>query len=200
MPRSPGPLRRRRAARAARSALAAAAGALLAGCAALAGASLSLSIDSDGDPEARFEALGSWDWLPAPADARDLPTAPSADPLEARVRDAIADELEARGYPRRPGAPTFWVHPMVRVEDVVAAEAQDVHEEVPVWMRPALRDTHVIVGQRGHLVVDLVDPATRRLLWRGAVSGAVDPSASAAQRDARLREGVRRLLARFPPR
>ena len=88
---------------------------------------------------------------------------------------------------------------MARVDDVVAAEAQPVYAEVPVWMRPALRDTHVIVGQRGQLVADVIDPGTRRPLWRGAVSGAVEPSASAARRDARLREAVRRLLERFPP-
>jgi hypothetical protein len=170
--------------------------AALAGCASLAGGSL--SIETDWDPEAHFDALSSWDWLPGPADSGDF-AAPQPSPSDERVRAAVAAELEARGYPRTSGAPSFWVHPMARIEDVVAAEAQAVYAEVPPWMRDALRDTHVIVGQRGLLVVDVIDPTTRRPLWRGAVGGGVDSAASPAARARRLREAVRRLLERFPP-
>lgn len=171
--------------------------AILAGCASLTGGGL--AVETDWDPQARFGSLATWDWLPGPADSGDFAAPRPAAVRDERVRAAIAAELAARGYPRSSAAPSFWVHPMARVEDVVAAEAQEVYAEIPPWMRPALRDTHVIVGQRGLLVVDLIDPATRRPLWRGAVSGAVDPSASLAARDRRLREAVRRLLEGFPP-
>lgn len=116
------------------------------------------------------------------------------------MRAAVAAELAARGYPRTPGAPSFWVNPQATIEDVVAVEAQAYYAQVPPWMRDALRDTHVIQGQRGMLVVDMVDPATRLPFWRGVVSGAVDRTGSPAARDRNLREAVRRLLERFPPR
>ena len=178
--------------RAARAALAVA---LLAGCASVGGRSL--AVESDWDPSAPFASLSTWDWLPAAPLSGDLAglAAPVADAL---LRDAVGAELVARGYPR--GAPpTFWVHPLASIEDVVAVEAQAYYAQVPPWMRDALRDTHAIIGQRGVLVVDLIDPATRLPFWRGAVSGAVDRSASPEARTRRLREAARRLLARFPP-
>lgn len=171
---------------------------MLGGCASRSGGPL--SVETDWDLQARFEMLSGWDWLPGLGPSGDFAAAPPPPRADERVRAAVAAELEARGYPRTSAAPTFWVHPMARIEDVVAAEAQAVYAEIPPWMRGALRDTHVIVGQRGLLVVDVIDPATRRPLWRGAVGGAVDPGASIAARDRRLREAVRRLLERFPPR
>jgi len=157
-----------------------------------------LSVETDWDPRAPFAALSSWDWLPAPPASGDFGRL-SAPVVDARARAAVAAELAARGFPRAPSAPTFWVHPLATIEDVVAVEAQAYYDQVPPWMRDALRDTHVIEGQRGVLVVDLIDPATRLPFWRGVVSGAVDPSASPAAREQRLREAVRRLLERFPP-
>lgn len=178
-----------------RTARAALAIVLLAGCASVGGRSL--TVEADWDPNAPLTSLSTWDWLPAPPPSSDLAglAAPVADAL---VRDAVAAELAARGYAR--GAPpSFWVHPLASIEDVVAVEAQAYYAQVPPWMRDALRDTHAITGQRGVLVVDLIDPATRLPFWRGAISGAVDRSASPEARIRRLREAAHRLLARFPP-
>jgi hypothetical protein len=167
------------------------------GCASLTGASL--TIGTDWDPEVSFSALTSWDWLPAPPASDDL-GAPAVPVADERVRAAVAAALEARGHPRARGAPSFWVHPLATVEDVVPAETRFYYSQVPPWMRDALRDTHAIEGQRGTLVVDLIDPATRLPFWRGVASGALDPRAAPAAREERLREAARRLLARFPPR
>lgn len=158
-----------------------------------------LHVESDWDRSARFDALRTLDWLPAPAGSGDLPR-PAQPELDARVRRAVAEGLAARGFPRDSAAPSFWVHPLAAVEDVVAAEAQHYYAMTPEWMRPALRGTHVVLGQRGVLVVDVVDPTSRTLLWRGSVNGAVDPDASAAARERRLRDAVGRVLAGFPPR
>jgi len=168
-----------------------------AGCAALSGPRF--AVETDWDPGARFDSLSTWDWLPAPPASGDV-GAPAAPAVDARVRAAVAAELAARGHPRTERAPSFWVSAMASVEDVVAVEARDYYAQVPPWMRDALRDTHVITGQRGVLVVDAIDPATRVPFWRGVVSGAVEPRASAEARDARLRAAVRQLLERFPPR
>lgn len=164
-----------------------------------AGGCSTLHVESDWNHHARFDALRTWDWLPARAGSGDLPG--SAQPvLDARVRRAVAEGLAARGFPRDPAVPTFWVHPLAAVEDVVAAEAAHFYSMTPEWMRPALRSTHAVRGQRGVLVVDVIDPASRTLLWRGTVNGAVDAEASLAARDRRLRQAVTRVLAGFPPR
>ncbi|MEB2346233.1 MAG: DUF4136 domain-containing protein [Deltaproteobacteria bacterium] len=158
-----------------------------------------LHVESDWNHGTRFETLRTWDWLPAPSGSGDLPA--SAQPaLDERVRSAVAEGLAARGYPHDPVAPTFWVHPLAVVEDVVAAEAAHFYSMTPEWMRPSLRGTHAVLGQRGVLVVDVIDPVSRTLLWRGTVSGAVDAEASLAARNRRLREAVAQVLAGFPPR
>lgn len=157
-----------------------------------------LAIETDWDPTTRFGALTTWDWQPAAPGSGDV--GPTVTPVtDAQVRAAVAAELQSRGYPRAPHAPDFWVRPVATVEDVVAAEAQFFYDQTPPWMRDALRDTHAIAGRRGVLVIDVVDPATRLPVWRGVVSGAVDPRATPEARTRRLRDATRRLLERFPP-
>jgi hypothetical protein len=52
----------------------------------------------------------------------------------------------------------------------------------------------------GTLLVDFIDPATKRVIWRGTAQSRVNESRDPEERQALLRAAVERLLAQFPPR
>jgi len=53
--------------------------------------------------------------------------------------------------------------------------------------------------EEGTLILDLKDPFSGKILWRGSVTAVIDPSANSKKRQARINEAVGKLLASFPP-
>jgi hypothetical protein len=51
----------------------------------------------------------------------------------------------------------------------------------------------------GTLLIDVIAPDTKDLLWRGSATAVVDPGANAERREARIDDAVTQVLARFPP-
>ena len=60
------------------------------------------------------------------------------------------------------------------------------------------QDTTAYEYEQGTLILDIVDPASNRLIWRASAQAEVDRRASQEKRDRRLAEAVARMLARLP--
>jgi hypothetical protein len=158
-----------------------------------------LTVASRHDPAFDFTAVETFAW----GEAR-----PTGDPrlddlqLDARLQAAVGDALARRGLRVDPEAPdlTVWFYKALqdRVDVVVVgrgggfARAQESSEV-------GTAETHVDIYSRGGLVLDLVDARTNSVVWRGRVTGRVEPDAPLERRDARLRRAVDELLAEFPP-
>ncbi len=54
--------------------------------------------------------------------------------------------------------------------------------------------------REGSLVVDIVDPATNKLIWRGVASKRITKELKQAQREKVIAQAVNRMLANFPPK
>jgi hypothetical protein len=165
---------------------------ILAGCS-------TMQIATDYDVEADFVGLKTYDWLPRPETA-------SADPrinstlLESRVHNAVDAELAAKGYVKdASGSPDFLVGYHVAVQsqiDVYSMNEFYGYHRGWGWGRS---DVHVYEYDQGSLILDVVDPGTKHLLWRGGAEAEVRPSASPEQREERIQKAVRKILERFPP-
>jgi hypothetical protein len=60
-------------------------------------------------------------------------------------------------------------------------------------------ETRVDQYAKGTIMIDVIDPATRRLVWRGAGQGRVDEDATPEERSTRIRAAVAEILETFPP-
>jgi hypothetical protein len=58
-----------------------------------------------------------------------------------------------------------------------------------------IREYHYTVGT---LIVALVDPETKRFLWRADAQGIVDASASGDKQVQDIRNAVQKMFAKFP--
>ena len=162
--------------------------ALLVGCA-------TLKVNSYLERGADLSRYRTFDW-----GARD--TFSTGDPrldnnpfFENRVKSQVESGLAARGYSKT-ATPDVRVHIHASVNqriDVNGLDALTATCDAPEC-RPFVHDA-------GTLVIDLVDPATNRIVWRGwadeTLDGAIDNQRWMEQR---VDQAVAKILARLPPR
>lgn len=158
----------------------------------------SIQVTTDYDPTARFSELRTWDWLPQSARERGGDRRIDNPVMERRIRSAVEQELAASGYDRvEGGEPDFRVGYHAAVEDKIDVTTMDEY----YGYRRRWRVTTVDVREykRGTLILDIVDPGRRQLIWRGWAVGAIE-NPSPERVDRSVREAVKRILADFPPR
>lgn len=156
---------------------------------------------TDYAPATDFSRLDSYAWLP---DAERKPVDPVADNslLAERVRPAVDQALESRGFrPAATGQPASFLVSYL----ASAGTRADVHATPAVgglhpwggWV--VADDVWLSEYQTLTLVVDVLDPSSRRLLWRGSLEARFDERMSPAQRSERIYQMVSQVLAKFPP-
>jgi hypothetical protein len=135
-------------------------------------------------------------WLPRPPGPDDAAVAPI-------VTHAIDEALAAKGYRHDGRTPQFlvaWYATLEagqRVTTVPIGYQRYRHPSLPS-PTPPLRLVHEYID--GTLIVDVLDAPTKSLVWRGTAEAEVLPSTDRTTREARIREAVRRILERFPPK
>jgi hypothetical protein len=60
-------------------------------------------------------------------------------------------------------------------------------------------NVNVVDVPMGTLMVDMVDGATKQMVWRGIAQGTVPASSTPEQSDKRINKAVAKLLKKFPP-
>ena len=112
-----------------------------------------------------------------------------------RVQRAVDGHLRQKGFEAAAGAqPDFVVHYHARVE-----QRLDSTELRPGEPRCQTGDCRPFVYDAGTLLIDIVDPRSNQLLWRGwaerGLEGVVDDQ---TWMDATVDDAVRRIMERFP--
>jgi hypothetical protein len=115
--------------------------------------------------------------------------------FDTRVRSQVESKLTARGYAKMGPQPDLWVHYHARVNQRLDASSL---ENTGSGRND---DNRPFVYDAGTLVIDLVDRASNRVVWRGWADGTLD-GAIDNQRwmEQRVDEAVAKILARLPPR
>lgn len=114
--------------------------------------------------------------------------APASFDLEAAIRPLVEAELADRGYARaETGAWVAISYEILETQAQVESAAQRLGE----------LKTAKPIGV-GTLILDVDDPATGRVLWRGAAVGDVNATRAVEQIDERLRYAVEEIFRGFP--
>ncbi len=171
---------------------------LVTGCA-------SLRVQTDYDPATDFSALRTYAWLERPRPTTGNPAIDDNSLLVARIHDAVDRALAARGYRRlESGRPDFRVGYYVTVEKETDISIIDDH----LGYYGDIGFHHGGIGfgwarayqyDKGTLILDIVDPDGKRLLWRGSVSDDITAAGSPAYRQRQVEKAVQAILSRFPP-
>ena len=154
-----------------------------------------------------FGRVRTWSWNPKGAGQVMLARTRDDDPeafkrrAEPIIFDAVNMELPGRGLAPATAMPDVTL--MYYVLLTVGASSQTVGQFLPStaqWGLPpfAPATTSLSMIQQGSLVLDF--SVNERLIWRGIGEAEIKPDLEEAKRVALLREGVRELLRRFPPK
>jgi hypothetical protein len=139
----------------------------------------------------RTAAFSQWATFRIASDGRGG-SAHSYPRYEQMVRQALVDELSARGYARiEDGSPDFRVGFELSFRgDSAAQMTPDMGSADPTRRAPAGSNPE------GTLAIRMLDPHSAEVLWEGTVS---DFTVSAVEPQQSLRKVVWRVLAEFPP-
>lgn len=168
--------------------------------AAVAGGCSTIEVSSESDPGADFSRLSSYGWLP---ETRP-PTGDSrldGSLLDARVRSAVDTQLAKRDYRRvPPEAADFLVSYHAALEKKI--EVDTIYSTAGHGAGGSVVESEAVEREyeQGTLLLDVVDPKTRQLLWRGSASAEIGPDDAPEERRKRIEKAVAGMLERFPPR
>ncbi|MFH1567033.1 MAG: DUF4136 domain-containing protein [Gemmatimonadota bacterium] len=160
--------------------------ALLAGC-------VPMTVQHDYDPDVDFSRYHSFTWMPVAENAETARTNLSGPFVDKRVKKALVEALAAKGYGKVDDGADFLVAYHLsykRRTDVSAVRYGYWGPSYPV---------DVNQYKEGTLVLDLVDPQTQQLIWRGWSISALQPGADPREEQESIDMAVREILKRFPP-
>ncbi len=170
------------------------------------------TVDSDYDLNADFSSLKTFDWVSSTQPETGDPRIDNA-LLASKVRKAVNTTLASKGYQHKTtDSPDFLVQYHVAIEEKSDVTTVDTPHyaagptSVPggfgsmgysVGYRRA--ETYVTHYEEGTLLIDIVNPKSKKLIWHGSAKKVVDASASSEQRTTNINTAVQKILENFPP-
>ncbi len=175
----------------------------------------SIAVTTDHDRSADFTNLKYYDWMPGPQKTPDDPRIENA-ALDAQIRRVITDGLTDKGYQRRTHQdPDFYIGYHAAVERKLAVTNIDSYYGYDVeraWELSRGRGgaggygpgtiggrVYAYEYDEGTLILDIVDPTMKHLMWRSAAKAVVEEDQTPEAAEAQIQEAVDRMLADFPP-
>lgn len=179
--------------------------------AALAAGCSTMEISYDFDPKADFAGLKSYQWLKEPQKPTGDPRIDGNTILQNRIHEAVDTELAARGYRKATSDPDFLVAYHVSLDRRQSVQTLNSYYGYgPGWgygygssYRPGYwagaPETYVYEYEEGTLILDIVNPENKELMWRGSAQDEVHFKSTPETDQAQLKEAVHRMLEKFPP-
>jgi len=157
-----------------------------------------ISVTHDFDREADFASLRSFAWLPMPATAVGSTKAAIErnSLLDKRIKNAVNSQLVAQGYEMDELNPDFVLMYHTGIDDKIDVTDWGYGYSSPYW---GGRNVSVYQYTQGTLILDVIDPADKQLIWRSEAQATVNQSDSPERREDRLRAAAAKMLSNFPP-
>jgi hypothetical protein len=156
-----------------------------------------------------FGTVRTWNWSPDGTGEVKLATTAEADPERLRQKvdpvlvQSIERELSARGLTKNADNPDLLVNYYVLV--TVGQSSQYIGQFIPStpeWGVPiVMGGTQALRAYPiGTVLIDMVAPEKKYVVWRGAAQAEVDLDKQPEERRARLDKAVHDILKQFPPK
>jgi hypothetical protein len=139
----------------------------------------------------------TYNWAPPDAFSTGDPRLDNNRFFDERVRGQVEKQLASKGFEKATsGMPDLVVHYHASVTQEI-----DVRDFDQQYAYCDHADCRPYVYDAGTLFVDLVDPRTEKLVWRGWAEGSIEGVIDNQEfMEARIDETVRRILERLPRR
>lgn len=155
-------------------------------------------IGYDFDRSINFSGYHTYAWISGPQEAtgdRRLDNAL----LDARIRTAIDEQLHSKGYTTTADrSAEFFVAYHVGMKDMMkGASTQNYIGDRAHGTYTTLSDIQPY--KEGTLLIDIVDAASKQLVWQASALAEADQGLTPKEREERITGTVRAMLSHFPP-
>jgi hypothetical protein len=154
----------------------------------------SVSVNYDYDTEYDFSNMKRYAYLPIKA------TGTVSELKIRRFVDAVNNHLQTQGYTLSTENPDFLVALHSATKDKTSVTDWGYGMGARSSWYGGYRDIDVSQYTEGTIFVDVVDPESRNLVWRGTATSAVDDSASPDKQNEQFAKIAARIFANFPPK
>lgn len=166
-----------------------------------------ITVSYDYDPTANIAAYRTYDWMPGPQEATGDRRIDNS-LVDIRVRTIVDGQLAMKGYSKPASSqPDFYVTYHASLKDLMTLSSQTDYYGYGVgegsgggWPGGNRTTTDVQSYKEAGLILDVLDVATRRLVWRGIAQAEATPGATPEERQVRIRKAVHEMLEHFPPK
>ncbi len=158
----------------------------------------SVSVSTDFDSKVDFAGLHTYSWI-------DTPQSTSANVqkelvmnslVEGRVKNAVNEQLAAKGFKETTQDPDFLVAFHMGVQD--KTDIQSWGYGYGYWGLGG-GGVSTVNYREGTLILDFIDPKTKDLIWRGVGKKVVSKNATPEKRQQGINDAVAKILKQFPP-
>lgn len=159
-----------------------------------------VSITTDHDPDANFDAMKSYQWMTQSKDALSANQQTSMfqnQLIEKRFMNAVVDELKLKGVNQVEGNPDFFVMYYAGTQDKVNVTNYGYGYGRGWYGGGGGVDVHQYT--EGTIILDFIDAKTKQLVWRGTASGALSSKPTMEEAQEKLNGIVSKMLAEYPP-
>lgn len=171
----------------------------------------SLSLSTDYDDKIDFSSFKTYRWYEEKDDDNKTSLKFTNSIMDQRIRETIDQQLQLKNYSKtNTGAVDFLVNYSVVVEDQVDVRTYNNYS----GMYPGYGyygrgmsvgyggspETVVTYYKQGTLIIDIINPETDQLMWRGAADGRLPKSANREESDVLVQKYVTKILSAFPPK
>ena len=159
----------------------------------------SVSVSSDYDQATKFDKLQTYAWMTG---SEEKPGGrPTNTIAMARFHTAIERELDKKGYRKTTERPDFLVAYHTSIDEKTLVHSVPNYGPGPGFYHAGVgyQDVYQTQYEEGTLIIDIVDPRTKNLLWRGIAKAAVDSLDDPEKKTQQTNEAVQKILEKFPP-
>ena len=115
-----------------------------------------------------------------------------------RILKAVESELLAKGFIKSE-QPDLLVNIFTKARQKVDIYNNNYYMGWHPWYYGPNFGTHISKYTEGTLFVDLIDAKSKELAWQGIGSGALTSSYNVNKKEARIKEFVAEIMAKYPP-
>lgn len=174
------------------------------------GVAAKVKIRTQHDKTFDFRGVRTYAWHPEGAGEVKVLEANADDPaslrakLEPVIKAAVEEQLAQRGLvPAAGGQPDLHVYYYLLIGAGTSSQYMGQFlSSSPDWGLPVISGptTSFKAYEQGSLVLDLSAPSLKSTVWRGVAQAEIDRQRSDADRAKRIRDGVKEMLGKFPPK
>jgi hypothetical protein len=148
-------------------------------------------------PDTPFSTYHNFHWI---QDMKEAPPAEVDEDLDQLIRGKISKALADKGFNESlTEKADFLINYQLITQERVAINPREAKGARLDYRYPESLNVDAYSYRVGSLILDVVDPQSREVVWQGNVHGFVDVHTDPKKQEKRLDKAVRMLLSKFPP-